>query len=159
MKDRCQRGIGVNVRQAQVLSQFEEEVLWNQGLLGTKNPTTLLNTVVFIIGKGFALHAGKEHRALRSPPFNSQISFMHDDEGNVFARYTEESGFKTIQKPKVVDMYAVADVDRCPVRILLTYLSKLPSDRKSKSLYLQARKKFRPDSWYFDRPVGAKYFA
>ena len=50
-------------------------------------------TVLFIIGKGFVLRAGTEHRALPSPPFNSQISFMHDQDGNVFARYTEESGF------------------------------------------------------------------
>lgn len=41
MKDRCARGIGVNVRKAQVLSQFHEEIFWSMGLLGTKDPCTL----------------------------------------------------------------------------------------------------------------------
>ena len=41
----------------------------------------LLNTAVFLVGKGFVLFAGKEHHCLRSPPFNSQFKFHHDDNG------------------------------------------------------------------------------
>ena len=67
IKQCTSEGIGITVRKAQVLNEFEEDVLWNMGLLGTSNPVTLLNTVVFIIGKGFALRAGKEHRQLRAP--------------------------------------------------------------------------------------------
>ena len=83
---------------------------------------------------------------------------MHDDEDVVFVRYTEESGFKTNKgglkhrrvEPKTVDMYAIEDFSKCPVRILLTYLSKLPKDRKTEALYLKPRTKFTSDSWYFD---------
>ena len=34
MKDRCARGIGVNVRKVQVLTQFHKEIVWSMGLLG-----------------------------------------------------------------------------------------------------------------------------
>ena len=94
MKMRTSQGIGNSVRKAQVLTSTDEEYLWSLGLFGTHSPEALLNTLVFMIGKGFALRAGKEHHALRAPPFDSQIEFMHD-EGGVFLRYTEDTGFKT----------------------------------------------------------------
>ena len=164
MKEQCAQGIGVKVRQAEIITQFHEEVFWSMGLLGDKDPATLLNSVIFMLGKGLALHAGEEHRILKAPPFSTQLSFMHDEQGAVFVRYYEEAGVKTNKgglkhrkvEPKQVDMYAIEDVVRCPVRMLLTYLSKLPKDRSCTALYLQPRHKFSPDSWYFNRPVGAK---
>ena len=162
MKERTAKGIGVVVKKAQVLNEFHEDLLWSLGLLGVHDPNTLLNTVVFLIGKGCALRAGKEHRDLRAPPFNCQLSFVHDFEGKVFLRYTEEAGFETNKgglkhrkiEPKVVDVYPIQDQNRCPVRIFLLYLSKLPFDRNCDSLYLQPKKDYTPDVWYLDRPVG-----
>ena len=69
MKLRTAEGIGCTVRQAQILSNFDEELLWNLGFLGTSTPMVLLNTVVFLIGKGCALRAGKEHRCLNLSMF------------------------------------------------------------------------------------------
>ena len=43
---------------------MHEECLWSIGLLGLSNPEFLLLAMVFIIGKGCALHAGKEHHVL-----------------------------------------------------------------------------------------------
>ena len=37
MKQRTENGIGNKVRKAQVLSNFDEELLWNLGLLGQSN--------------------------------------------------------------------------------------------------------------------------
>ena len=83
--------------------------------------------------------------------------------GQYFIRYHEEAGVKTNKgglkhrkvEPKTVDLYAIEQTDRCPVRLLLTYLSKLSRDRSTQALYLQPHRKFTPDSWYLDRPVGA----
>ena len=133
MKQRTSMGIGVSVKKAQVLSVTDEEYLWSLGLLGTHLPDVLLNTVVFLMGKGFALHAGKEHQRLRSLPFQSQIQFMHDELGDIFIHYTEEIGLKTNKgglkhrkvEPKYVDMYPISNISRCLVRIILKYLSKL----------------------------------
>ena len=164
MKQRTADGVGVSVKKAQILTGSDEEYLWSLGLLGCTSPEVLLNTVVFMIGKGFALRAGKEHQALRSPGpnFESQLQFLRDDEGYWFIRYKEEIGFKTNKgglkhrkvDPKEVDLYAIENVQRCPVRIIIQYLNLLPKNRTCRSLYLQPKKKFTSDCWYLDRPVG-----
>ena len=164
MKLRTVQGLGNSVKQAEILSVTQEEYLWNVGLLGFNDPETLLNTVVFVLGKGCALHAGKEHYSLRRPPFNSQFHFLHDDDdGQVFLRYCENAGLKTNKggikhrkvEPKCVDMYPINDINRCPVHIILRYLSMLPKHSSCASFYLQPRKKYSPNSWYQNRPAGA----
>ena len=140
----------------------DEDYLWSLGLLGTHNPEVLLNTLVFTIGKGCALRAGKEHYALRGPPFNSQFTFLHDEFGQIFLRYKEEIGFETNKggikhrkiDPKEVDVYPIQNPERCPLRIFLKYLSLLPVNCNCKKLYLQPKKKFTPDVWFQDRPAG-----
>ena len=162
MKKRTTEGVGMSVKKAQILSVSDEEYLWSLGLLGRHNPQVLLNTEVFMIGKGFALHAGKEHQGLRSPPFNSQLELMRDDQGYWFIRYSEEIGFKTNKgglkhrkvEPKEVDMYAIENAERCPIHLIIHYLSLLPKERRCKSMYLQPKKKFNDLCWYLDRPVG-----
>ena len=162
MKMRTAEGVGNTVRKAEILLQSHENYLWGVGLLGTNDPDTLLNTVVFVIGKGFSLRAGKEHYSLRRPPFNSQFTFLHDDDGQVFIRYTEDFGLKTNKggikhrkvEPKCVDMYPISDVSRCPVRIIMLYLSKLPKGGTCTAFYQQPQKKFMPNSWYQNRPTG-----
>ena len=81
---------------------------------------------------------------------------------NMFLRYTEDLGLKTNKgglkhrktEPKVVNVYQLDSTDRCPVRILLFYLNKLPKNRTCQALYLQPKKKFSPHCWYFNKPVG-----
>ena len=68
-----------------------------------------------------------------------------NDEGGIFICYTEDIGLKTNKggikhkraEAKQVDLFPIANVDRCPVRIILKYLSLLPADRKCKSFFLQ----------------------
>ena len=58
-------------------------------------------------------------------------------------------------EPKIVDLYPIENVDRCPVRIIIRYLSLLPTDKRSQAFYLQCKKKPEPYCWYLNRPVGA----
>ena len=92
MKLRTSQGIGISVRKAQILSFIDEDYLLSTGFLGTSNPSQLLNTVIFIIGKGFALCAGKEHQNLRNMYYNSEFSFLRDEEGDFYIRYSEDIG-------------------------------------------------------------------
>ena len=162
MKERTARGIGISVRKAAVLSATDEDLLWSLGFLGMDSPQQLLNTVVFCIGKGFALRAGKEHRALRGFAFNSQFKFMSDPDGEVLLRYTEDIGLKTNKgglrhrrvDPKSVDLYAASNSERCPLRVIIKYLSMMPKNRTCSAFYLQPRKKFFGKSWYINRPAG-----
>ena len=144
MKLRTSQGVGGKVKKADILTQTHEEYLWSVGLFELSNPEALLATIVFIVGKGFALHAGKEHHVLCSPPFDSQFQFMHDEDGQVFIRYYEDRGLKTNKgglkhmkiEPKEVDVYPIENEQRCPIRIFMYYLSKLPRDCKCKSFFL-----------------------
>ena len=56
---------------------------------------------------------------------------------------------------KSVDIYPNGLSDRCPVKIIETYLSRLPTKRKCKAFYLQPKKHYKEGEWYLDRPVGA----
>ena len=85
---------------------------------------------------------------------------MHDEQ--VFIRYTEVIGLKTNKgglkyrkvEPKSVDLYPSQNPDRCPVNIILRYLSLIPKDHKCTAFYLLPVTKFKPGNWYQDRPAG-----
>ena len=81
-------GMGSKKRQAEPISVTEEEKLWEMGLLGDKNPQTLLDTMVFYNGLYFALRSGKEHRALRMN--SSQIQLIEKEGERPYLIYTEE---------------------------------------------------------------------
>ncbi len=66
-------GIGSKKRQAEVLSEDEEELLRQKGLLGEATPRAVLDTVVFHNGLYFALRSGKEHRQLRNTPCQIEL--------------------------------------------------------------------------------------
>ena len=162
MKARVHQGIGISIKRVEALTATDEDLLWSLRLLGMAHPEQLLNTVIFCIGKGSALQAGQEHRALRGLPFNSQFKFMCDTDGEIFLRYTEDIGLKTNKgglkhrkiEPKTVDLYGSANTERCPLQAIIRYLSLLPKNRSCTAFYLQPRKKFFGKAWYVNRPAG-----
>ena len=88
--------------------------------------------------------------------------FHHDETRQVFLRYTEDIGLKTNKcgikhrkiEPKQVDLYPIDNVNRCPLHVILMYLSKLPKWGNCESFYMQPRKKYTADSWFQNRPAG-----
>ena len=162
MNTRTIQGIGTSVKQAEILSTTDEDLLWSLGLLGTSMPHQLLHTVIFSIGKGFALRAGKEHQALRGLAYDSQFTFMRDPDREVFLRYMEDIGLKTNKggikhrkiDVKTIDLYATGHEERCPLRAIIKYLSLMPQNRTCRAFYLQPHKKWFRKSWYMNRPAG-----
>ncbi len=125
------------------------------------NPEQLLHTVVFTLGLYLALWAGKEHRALRSPGFNSQIKIVHS--GNeTYLEYTEDIGLKTNKgglrqhkfQMKHVPIYPIANKSHCPVNVFLTYVGKLNPNRMCPAWYLWPKKLYTLTDWYLDALVG-----
>ena len=141
---------------------MDEDYLWSLGHLGLSYPKQLLNTVVFCVGKGFALWASKEHRALCAIPFDSQFSFHRDEDQELYLQYKEDIGTKTNKgglKHKKVDtktvvMYVSDRPDRCPLHIIMKYMSLLPKTCTCQAFYLQPGKKFFRKVWYLNRPAG-----
>ena len=87
MKQRAESGVTTVGRQAAVITEDMENTLWQKGLLGDDNPTTLLHTIVYIFGLHFALRGREEHRQLRH--FPSQISIKVSDSGRRYLKYEE----------------------------------------------------------------------
>jgi hypothetical protein len=52
--------VGVTTKQAEPIMAHEEEMMWAKGLLGNADPRTLLNTMVSLFGKFFALRSGED---------------------------------------------------------------------------------------------------
>ena len=50
MKKLQQEGVEAKKRQAEVLTEANEELMWNKGLLGDATPQSLLDTVIFYNG-------------------------------------------------------------------------------------------------------------
>ena len=72
------QSVGSKKRQAEPLTEEEEEILWQEGLLGDHSPQALLDTMVFMNGLYFALRSGNEHRNLRFSPCQIEVN---DNEG------------------------------------------------------------------------------
>ena len=161
MKARTLQGIGTSMKQAEILSAMDEDLLWSLGLLSMSMPHQFLHTMIFSIGKGFALRAGKEHRALCDLAFDSQFTFMRDPDGEVFLRYAEDIGLKTNKggikhckiDVKTMDLYATGHEERCPLRTIINYLSLMPQNRTCRAFYLQPQKKWFAKLWYVNRPA------
>ena len=67
----------------------DEEVLWEQKLLGDHSPEALLNAMVYMNGLYFALRSGSEHRQLRHSP--CQIQIIENPGERSYLRYTEDT--------------------------------------------------------------------
>ena len=84
MKRLQQKGAGSQKKQAEILTENEEEMLWSKGFLGDSSPQSLLDTMVFYN----ALGDGKEHRQLRSHP--CQITLIEHPGEKAYLKYVED---------------------------------------------------------------------
>ena len=107
MKSRNTQGVGIpNPKDA--ITVADENILWEKGIFGFKDPNTLCNTVLFMVGLHFGLCGGQEHRNLRRYP-KYQIEREYQDKKDCMVYHEEHSKnnqggihSKFYQKPKVV---------------------------------------------------------
>ena len=159
-KESASAGIGCHRRQAEVISNDEEEILWSRGLLGDSSPQTLIDTLLYLNGLHFALRSGKEHRTLTL----SQISIINPSETQPYytLRYSENvsktnNGGLKYRKvdPKVVnhvDQYSVTNPSRSHAFLLMKYLQKR-NDIQSDVFYLTPISNPK-SAWYKNLPIG-----
>ena len=152
--------IGSKEKQAEPLTEQEEEILWEKGLLGDATPQTLLDTIVFMNGLYFALRSGSEHRALRLVPPQIEVSEKKGE--RPYLLYTEDTsknrpgGLKGRKmKLKVVRHHAnTENPDRCFVRHFKLYRNQCPHDQPEGAFYLKPLSKPTPTCWYSKQPLG-----
>jgi len=83
----AESGVITPARQAAIITKDMENTLWQKGLLGDDNPTTLLHTIIYIFGLHLALRGREEHRQLRHCP--SQISLKVTNTGRRYLEYKQ----------------------------------------------------------------------
>jgi hypothetical protein len=158
-------GIGANPRSTVIITAEEEDTLWKSEVLGLHTPKALLNAAFYYNGKNFHLRGGEEHRFLRLSQFQRHV---HPDR----YEYTESGsknnsgGIEDIRgnvRNKIVPIYSnPASGDRCHVRILDLYISKLPPEAKQHDcFYLKPKSAYSPSDevWYTNQVVGKNELA
>ena len=55
MKELSVKGLGSKKRQAEIITEEEENQLWDRNILWENNPEQLIHTIIYLIGLNFAL--------------------------------------------------------------------------------------------------------
>jgi len=73
MKLSVKENIGIHAHQARVVKDYEENVLWEKGELGSSTPTKLIQTLFYLNGLHFGIRGGAEHHNLCIDQFQIEI--------------------------------------------------------------------------------------
>ena len=153
------KGIGATKKHAAVICPEDEIQMWESGVLGVDSQWSLARATFFVVGLHFCLRGGQEHRELAVSQFTI---FPSDGSYTVASHYQyAEYGLKNHQgkfdedSNKVSCAYAQPGSNKCPVRILDLYLSKLPSHPKAFHLSPLPEVPTDPGKpWYKTTPMG-----
>ena len=161
----CLTRSGLNKQRKQgkpITEKEEDNILWSKRLYGDNEPKTLVNTLVYLFGKFFALRSGEEHRSLTF----AQLEVTEgDEEERTRLRYTSfgEKNFSGGLKHRRINVNVVeqheniANPERCVVRLYNKYINKCLKDvEKSSCFYLTPKKQFKVDDkvWFTRSHMG-----
>ena len=130
--------------------------------MGDSDPKTLVNTLVFLFGKYFALRSGEEHRSLSL----AQLEVVKGDETECSRLRYSSFGDKNFGgglqhrriKPKIVEQHEnISNPERCIVRLYNKYITKcLKNMPQSNCFYLSPKRHCRVDEdvWFTKSPIG-----
>ena len=151
-------GIGTTTKQAEPITDAEEQRLFDLRKLGPDTPQSLLDTMVYMCGLYFALRSGQEHRNLSV----SQIKLVEPTDGIPHLVYTENVSknnpgglHKRKLKPKMVIHHAnVKEPNRCFVMFYKAYMAHRPQNLQHDAFYLTPIRNPKTEIWYSSMPVG-----
>lgn len=122
MKDATRRGVALNTKkpEKEAVTDEEEKIFWEKGLLGRSTAKSLLNTIYFFNGKMFGLRGG-EHRNLSLKNFELGPNYIKFEEnmsktfhgGLKDLKYTPKSikhichGIGEVHEPCILEFYQV----------------------------------------------------
>ena len=141
MKCLKQTGLGSQAKQAEPLTEAEEEILWEKGIIGDHLPQALLNTVFFLNSICFALRSVRSTPQLRLK--DCQICVVQKYGEKAYLHYKEDcsknnSGRLKSRKLKLKEVLQYKNTDnraRCPVRLYKLYQSKCPQQSNGNEFY------------------------
>ena len=155
-----QEGIGAKVRHATLVTAEEERALWEEGVLGTDCPQSLLRAVLYLNGVNLCLRGGSEHRNLKLSQFQwlgNPDRYLYVENGS--KNHSGSMSERSIQN-KQVPIYSTYETvgERCHVHILDLYISKMPEKAQQNDwFYLRPYSgKASSGAWYFSSPIGER---
>ena len=155
MEQKAKLGLGLQHRQAKIITYEEETILWQKGALGSDTARKLVNTVLYLFGVHFGLRSGDHHRSIR--PQN--ITFGESEEGNYIkfdegVSKTNSGGLahRKLEKKSVKAYACVTRPERCIVTLTRKYLSVCPPHQDA--FYLTPLKDPKETLWYSKTPMG-----
>ncbi len=84
MKKHAAEGIG-HKESSLAIDLEDESELWDKNILGNSDPDQLRDSLFFLLGINFALRVGDEHKNLRAPGFDPQLTVGKDRGGTISA--------------------------------------------------------------------------
>lgn len=161
MKETVRDGNIPGQRASQPISGDIEMELWERGDLGTATPKQLLFTLIFYVGKNFALRGGTELHQLQ---YNKDIVLSTDVNGEclVFvectANKTNNRGLKMKRQcPREVRSYHTPGHERCLVCLYKMYDAMRPVGCPVGNLFLGYFKNLasiESGKWFQNVPLG-----
>ena len=155
-----EHGKGKRKNRADPLTEEEEELLWEKGVLGDANPVSLNHTVFYVLSQHFGTRGRQEHHQIRVEELKfvknavtGEADYVEWVEG---VTKTRQGGLVKKERRVPQQAYATGGI-RCPVRLLKKLVSKRPENMKmSGPLYLTPLRSFQADRevWYATTPVG-----
>ena len=156
------KGVGAVKAQAEIITPEEEKQLWDCGMMGTDNPTSLLHSVFY------TLRGGEEHCNLKlsqlifktEPSENDSMQLVRYVTYNEYVSKNRPGGKKqlNLQNKSVCQYMQPSLGNRCHVYLLELYISKLLLKAKQKDLfYCKPMPKTPKDPnspWYYALPIG-----
>ena len=123
-----EQGKGKRPNRSKRLTKEEEEVLRQNGQLGSGTPRALINTMWWLITQHFGLRGRQEHHQMKVEDFTVQ----RDDDGTEFLTFdegltkTRQGGLSVKNRLVTPKMFATGHEERCPVMLFKLYLEKCP---------------------------------
>ena len=152
-------GVGVERKRASIITSEDEEKLWTTGVLGTHNPTALLNAVFYLNGKSFCLRGVSEHYNLR---FSQVVRKTNPD--NIYVEHGSKNRNGGIEDYKleskcVTIVSSEEGSDRDHVFILDKYFSKVPAEmiENDERFYLRPMQQvagYDGAQWFYRQNIG-----
>ena len=131
MKNSREAGCDRMKKQAEAVDEEHEEIFWAKGLLGSDTPKKLVETLLFLFGKNFALRSRDEHRRLQ---VGNIVKHFDHALKRFYIEYTEDTsktskgGIRDNREPKKSRAYDnPLNPERCIVQLYDSYMMHRPS--------------------------------
>ena len=153
-----ERGKGKRKMRADPLTESDETVLWEKGILGGNNPQSLNYTTFYLLSQHFGTRGCQEHHQVRIEDLKSAdgsgtTEYIEWTEGQTKTR----QGGLTKSNRRVTQRVFATGGERCTVMFIDKLISKRPPLlQHTGPLYLRPLARFNPEDnvWFSSQPVG-----